>query len=44
MFTYWAMFCVALRREPSEEVGPLDAQFGIAMLEDQVDPASVRPA
>ena len=29
-----AMFCVALRREVFEAVGPLDEQFGIGMFED----------
>ncbi|HKG23565.1 MAG TPA: glycosyltransferase [Blastocatellia bacterium] len=29
-----AMFCVALRRETFEEVGPLDEEFGIGMFED----------
>jgi len=29
-----AMFCVALRRETYENVGPLDEQFGIGMFED----------
>jgi GT2 family glycosyltransferase len=29
-----AMFCVAMRREVYEEIGPLDEQFGIGMFED----------
>jgi GT2 family glycosyltransferase len=29
-----AMFCLALRRETYERVGPLDEQFGIGMFED----------
>jgi GT2 family glycosyltransferase len=29
-----AMFCVALRRDTHERVGPLDEQFGIGMFED----------
>jgi GT2 family glycosyltransferase/glycosyltransferase involved in cell wall biosynthesis len=29
-----AMFCVAMRREIYEKVGPLDEQFGIGMFED----------
>jgi GT2 family glycosyltransferase/glycosyltransferase involved in cell wall biosynthesis len=29
-----AMFCVAMRREVYEKVGPLDEQFGIGMFED----------
>lgn len=29
-----AMFCVALRRETYELIGPLDEQFGIGMFED----------
>lgn len=29
-----AMFCVALRRETFDEVGPLDEQFGVGMFED----------
>jgi len=29
-----AMFCVALRRDTFETVGPLDEQFGIGMFED----------
>ncbi len=29
-----AMFCVAMRREVLEKVGPLDEQFGIGMFED----------
>jgi GT2 family glycosyltransferase len=29
-----AMFCVAMRREVFEEVGPLDEQFGVGMFED----------
>ena len=29
-----AMFCVALRRETYERLGPLDEQFGIGMFED----------
>lgn len=29
-----AMFCVALRRELYERIGPLDEQFGIGMFED----------
>jgi GT2 family glycosyltransferase/polysaccharide pyruvyl transferase WcaK-like protein len=29
-----AMFCVALRRETYDKIGPLDEQFGIGMFED----------
>ncbi len=29
-----AMYCVAMRRETFEEVGPLDEQFGMGMFED----------
>ena len=29
-----AMFCVALRRDTHESIGPLDEQFGIGMFED----------
>ncbi len=29
-----AMFCVAMRRETFEDVGPLDERFGIGMFED----------
>jgi len=29
-----AMFCVALRRDTYEKIGPLDEQFGIGMFED----------
>jgi GT2 family glycosyltransferase len=29
-----AMFCVAMRRETYERVGPLDEQFGVGMFED----------
>jgi GT2 family glycosyltransferase len=29
-----AMFCIAMRREVYEKVGPLDEQFGIGMFED----------
>ena len=29
-----AMFCVALRRETYDRIGPLDEQFGIGMFED----------
>jgi GT2 family glycosyltransferase/glycosyltransferase involved in cell wall biosynthesis len=29
-----AMFCVALRRETYESIGPLDEQFGLGMFED----------
>ena len=29
-----AMFCIALRRETYDQVGPLDEQFGIGMFED----------
>ena len=29
-----AMFCVAMRRETYDQVGPLDEQFGIGMFED----------
>ncbi|MEK6288857.1 MAG: glycosyltransferase, partial [Acidobacteriota bacterium] len=29
-----AMFCVGVRREVYEEIGPLDEQFGIGMFED----------
>ncbi len=29
-----AMYCVALRRETYERLGPLDEQFGIGMFED----------
>jgi len=29
-----AMFCVALRRDTHQKVGPLDEQFGIGMFED----------
>jgi GT2 family glycosyltransferase len=29
-----AMFCVAMRRDVYEDIGPLDEQFGIGMFED----------
>jgi GT2 family glycosyltransferase len=29
-----AMFCVALRREVYQEIGPLDEQYGVGMFED----------
>jgi GT2 family glycosyltransferase len=29
-----AMYCLAMRRQVFEEIGPLDEQFGIGMFED----------
>lgn len=39
-----AMFCVAMRREVFETVGPLDEQFGIGMFEDDDYSLRVRQA
>jgi GT2 family glycosyltransferase len=39
-----AMFCVAMRREIYERVGPLDEQFGIGMFEDDDYSLRVRQA
>src|SRR5262249_27631219 len=39
-----AMFCVAMRREIYERIGPLDEQFGIGMFEDDDYSARVRQA
>lgn len=39
-----AMFCVALRRELFEQIGPLDEQFGIGMFEDDDYSMRVRKA
>jgi GT2 family glycosyltransferase/glycosyltransferase involved in cell wall biosynthesis len=39
-----AMFCVAMRREVFEKVGPLDEQFGIGMFEDDDYSMRVRRA
>lgn len=39
-----AMYCVALRREVFEAVGPLDEQFGVGMFEDDDYSVRVRQA
>ncbi len=39
-----AMFCVAMRREVFERIGPLDEQFGIGMFEDDDYSMRVRRA
>ncbi len=39
-----AMFCVAMRREVFEKIGPLDEQFGVGMFEDDDYSVRVRKA